>query len=187
MGPLPLCTACIALVLLAASCGSEAVAQRDPSEEWLSLRDVQAGISVRYPPGWDATSSALTEVVWPPHRLAVASFSLDHAGVDPDCSPTTVIGRLPENGAFIFIFEYTEGPADDSSWVKDVPNRPAHFTLEREAFANYECYGPSYKIQFVDHGRTFQAHVSFGDDTTDETRTLTLSVLDSLEVLGSTR
>jgi len=37
-------------------------------------------------------------------------------------------------------------------------------------------------IRFVEHGRVFQVHVSFGDDATDETRANALDVLDSSEV-----
>jgi hypothetical protein len=185
VGALPLHFVAIALALLATSCGAETHTQRESDEEWHSLRDAQAGISVRYPPGWDATSRALTEVVWPPHRLAIASFPLDEAGVDPDCSPTTVIARLPGDGAFIILFEYTEGAGDQPSWTKDVPGRPAHFELESSSFANYECFGPSYKVQFVEHGRSFQAHISFGDEATGQTRTRALDALDSLKIAPS--
>ncbi len=96
-----------------------------------------------------------------------------------------MLGSLPRDGAFIILFEYTEGPVDDSSWAKDVPSRPAHFTLVSGTFANYECFGPSYKIQFVEQDRVFQAHVSFGADATSETKARALDVLDSLEITAT--
>lgn len=101
--------------------------------------------------------------------------------VSTDCSPVPVVSSLPPDSAFIVLFEYTEGPAEGSPWVNEVPSRPAHFTLDTAGFANYECYGPSYKIQFVERGRVFQAHVSFGD-ATHETKTDALAVLDSLQI-----
>lgn len=184
MGPLRLHVVGIVLVLLAVSCGGEAVTARDSGEEWHFLRDEQAGISVRYPSGWDATSRPLTEVVSPLHRLAVASFGLAQPEPDPDCSPTTALRSLPQDGAFIVVFE-SHGSVDDSSWGKDVPSRPAQFTIDSASFANYECFGPSYRIMFVEQGRIFQAHVSFGADATPETRARALGVLDSLEVAAT--
>ena len=71
---------------------------------------------------------------------------------------------------------------DESPWVRDVPRRPEHFTLDSAEFANYECYGASYMIRFVEQGRVFQVHISLGNDATDETRATALTVLDSLEV-----
>jgi hypothetical protein len=175
--------AAIALTLVAASCGAETpIAPEDSVEEWHVLRDADDEISVRYPPGWDATSSALTDVVWPPHHLAIASFPLDAAKSKTGCSPVPVVNSLPPDSAFIILFEYTEGPVEDSPWVRDVPSRPAHFTLDIARFANYECYGPSYMIRFIDQGRVFQAHLSFCSDATDETQAYSLAVLDSLEI-----
>jgi len=178
-----LCAVAIALVVVGASCGAQtSVAPEESVEEWHVLSDAEDGISVRYPPGWDATTSALNDVVWPPHHLAVASFALDAARSDTGCSPVPVVESLPPDSAFVILFEYTEGPVDESPWVREVPDRPAHFTLAGARFANYECYGASYMIRFVEQRRVFQAHVSFGDDATDETRANALAVLDSLEV-----
>lgn len=178
-----LCAAALALALVGASCGAgTSVASEDPVDEWQLLRDAEDGLSVRYPPGWDATTSALNDVVWPPHHLAAASFPLDQVRSDTGCAPVPVVESLPPDSAFIILFEYTEGPLDESSWARDVPDRPAHFTLDEADFANYECYGASYMFRFVEGGRVFQAHVSFGDEAADETRATALTVLDSLEV-----
>lgn len=120
--------------------------------------------------------------MWPPHHLAVASFPLDTARSDTGCAPVPVVESLPAGSAFIILFEYTEGPLDESSWVRDVPSRPAHVTLDDADFANYECYGASYMIRFVERGRVFQVHVSLGEGATDETRANALAVVDSLEI-----
>lgn len=73
----------------------------------------------------------------------------------------------------------------DQAWAKNVPGRPAHFTLDGSEFANYECFGPSYQIRFVEQGRVFQAHVSFGEDAPSETKARALDVLESLEVAAT--
>jgi hypothetical protein len=180
--PFGLSVAALALALVSASCGADTSVAPGEAGEWLVSRDAENALVIRYPPDWDATTAALNDVVWPSHHLVVASFPLAAARTDTGCAPIPVVEPMPPGSAFIVLFEYAEGQIEGSPWVREVPSRPASFTLEDARFANYECYGASYMIRFVDQGRVFQAHVSFGDGATDETRATALAVLDSLEV-----
>jgi hypothetical protein len=156
------------LVLL----GSLAVATSCSSSNWHTFR--AHGVSVRYPPGWTATSRALTPVTDPPQILAVASYPLPHDNRGADgCSPKEALDRLPADGAFIFGWEF--GAAQSPR----PPPKPSRFKLT--GFARYECLGPSYALHFRESGRWFQIHVALGPRAGAATRATVLRILDSFE------
>jgi len=140
-----------------------------------------AGLSIRYPAGWDATIRPLTEVVWPPERLAAATYPLAALERGSNCNPGPALAALPREGALLHLFEYTERAGAPRS-AKDFPERPALFRLDPSSLLNYECAGRSYAVVFSDGGRRLQAHVWFGDDATESTRAEALEILNSLEV-----
>jgi hypothetical protein len=137
-------------------------------------------VSVRIPPGWHATSARLTPVTWPVQFLAAASYPLPHDDRGADgCEPKAAVDRLPQDGAFIFGWEYVgiaEGPIRRS----DFPPRPRAFRLVHAG--RYECLDHSYLIRFRDAGRYFQVHVLLGRHASTRTRAVALRVLDSLRV-----
>jgi hypothetical protein len=141
----------------------------------------KTGIAVDYPPGWHVSTQPLTEVVWPPQRLAAASFSLDGVEPGPNCSPTPAYEAMPSDGALIQLIEYTPN-SDPGANPGNFPPRPPHFRLDPEAFQNFECYGESYNLVFADAGRKFQAQVKLGARTSPETVRTLLAVLDSLDI-----
>lgn len=132
------------------------------------------GLSLRLPPRWRATATALTPVGYP--QFAIASYSLPRGDRGADgCEPKSALGRLPAAGVFIFAWEL---PATNPT--KTFPRRPRHFRLSH--FGRYECLGPSYLLRFRAAGRYFQVHVVLGKRTTLGTRRLALRVLDGLVV-----
>lgn len=138
------------------------------------------GVSVRIPPGWHATSAALTPVTWPPQFLAVA---LPHGDGGADgCEPKAAVDRLPPGGAFVFGWKYTGFPWSNKRAAQrtDFPPRPRHFRLAH--LGRYECLDHSYLLRFRAAGRYFQVHVLLGPRASRRTRALVLRVLDSLRV-----
>lgn len=66
-------------------------------------------VSIRYPPGWFATSRPLTPVISPRQVVAVASYPLPRGNSGADgCEPKEALDRLPASGTFIFGWEYTD-------------------------------------------------------------------------------
>lgn len=201
-GPsLPFAGLVVALAALSSACGEAnepaarpneasppvstrtAAAEESDGAKLVSLDDPAAGISIRYPAGWDATTRPLTVVAWPPQRLAIASYPLPGGELDRDCAPVTAIEAMPPDGVFVFLFEYTQpDPAGEVGGVPRVAPRPDRFQLEEQAFARYECFGESYLIRFSDRGWAFQAHILFGAEAGERRRTEALAVLESLRV-----
>jgi hypothetical protein len=161
--------ALVAASVLLAGCGGSS------SRTWHGR-----GVSVYVPPGWAATSAALTPVTWPVQFLAVASYPLPHGDQGADgCEPKAAVDRLPPGGAFVFGWEYVGSP-DGPNRKRDFPPRPEHFRLVH--LGRYECLDHSYLLRFRTAGRYFQVHVLLGPRTTRQTRALVLRILDSLRV-----
>ncbi len=169
----------LAMTLACSACGGTDVA-RDPAAGPQTLTDTSAGLSISYPAGWDATTRPLTEVLWPPERLAAATYPLDEVEPGSNCAPSPALAALPSDGALLHLFEYTKRPGDGE--LKDFPARPARFRLEPGTLLNYECAGLSHAFVFADEGRRFQAHLWFGDQAGRATKAEALAILDSLEV-----
>jgi hypothetical protein len=144
------------------------------------------GVSVRYPPGWFATSHALTPVTSPVQALAVASYPLpkNNRGAD-GCEPKAAVDRLPADGAFVFGWEFPM-PSPSGLRPPDFPRRPSHFSLE--SLTSNECVGGrNYEVSLRQAGRFFQLHVLLGAHASSSTRHTVLRVLDSLRVKAGTR
>ena len=77
--------------------------------------------------------------------------------------------------ALIYVIEYA-GDVRKS----DFPSRPKQLRLTH--FANYECFGRSYRVTFRERGRYFQTQVAFGRAATAATRASALRVLNSFHV-----
>lgn len=152
-----------------------ACAQGSSSSQWRTFR--ADGVSIRYPPGWDATRRPLTPVTYPQQVVAIASYPLprDNSGAD-GCEPKEALDRMPATGAFIYGWEYANARIAGVR-VRDFSRRPKRFSLT--GFGQYECFGPSYGLYFRDADRLFQIHVTFGRRASLATRRTALRVLDS--------
>jgi len=157
-----LCTALAAAAILSISTGSA-------PHTWQAR-----GVSVRLPPGWHATASALTPVRYP--QFAFASYPLPAGDRGADgCEPKAALDGLPASGVFIFAWEFPRSGA-----TRAFPRRPRHFRLGH--FGRYECLGPSYLLRFRAAGRYFQVHIVLGKQASRRMRGLALHALDSLVV-----
>ena len=138
------------------------------------------GVTVHYPAGWFGTAGALTNVTWPVQVIAVGSYRFSQGRPD-GCSPAAVVAGVPRGQVFIFGWEYAQPfqyPQDVRGEKFDA--RPRHFKLG--GFSNYECNGPSYRINFRERSRYFQVHVAFGRGATAAAHAAALRVLDSIRV-----
>lgn len=141
---------------------------------------VGAGVSVRYPRGWQLIAPPITAVSSPVERLLLTSYPTSRGG---NCSPDRAERDLPANGALVYLFEYR--PQLGDVWAhlrrRGFPPQPAHFALRRRDLANFECWQvPSYLIRFRAAGRAFQMHVALGKNASAARHAQVLGVLDSL-------
>ena len=165
----------LAVPLVLAGCGgSERAARPDDT------RTVRGGgLTAEIPRDWHTTVKPVNGVVSPLQRLLVTSFELERPFRNPDCSLRSLHRQLPEDGAFVYLFEY-EGPT--ARQLSDMPPRPERFRLDPATLAPYECAGRGYMVRFRDRRRSFQAHITLGPDASRRTRERILAVLDSIEV-----
>ena len=171
--------ACVSVLcaLACSGCGAGDTTIAGPaSGDWKVFANTGFGISFSYPADWHVTHDSLTEAAWPPEILAVSSYPLAQAKPDPNCAPVTPRSAMPEDGAFIYLFDNTGAPS-----LEEFPSRPERFTLEKPV--NYDCFGISHRVAFRERGRLFQAMVAFGPKTVAEMQEAVLEVLDSIEVL----
>jgi hypothetical protein len=142
---------------------------------------VGAGLSVRLPGGWHLISRRLTDVVSPVQRLAVTSFVLPRRPPVGGCDPMMAVRRMPDNGAFLFMWEYAGATSFSRHDLMRFPPRPARFRL---GFDRYGSPGGTTMAgaTFREHGNVFQVQLYLGAHATRRRRAQLLAVLDSLTV-----
>lgn len=165
----------VSCALACLGCGAAADTSGLSSRDWKVFTDHDFGISIRYPGKWHVTHDSLTDVVWPPQILAVASYPLSQVKPDPDCAPITAGRAMPEDGAFIYVFEMTGAPLLSDASLDEFPPRPEHFTLGKPV--NYECFGLTHRVGFRERDRLFQSIVALGSKTSAETQETAVQVL----------
>jgi hypothetical protein len=102
-------------------------------------------------------------------RLAVGTFELERTAPDRNCTPRAAIAALPDDGAFIYVFENhaaTQGSAP--------------VTLGPEV--DYECLGRSRMARRRVGDHTLQAHVYFGPSASARVKEEARSILNSIQV-----
>lgn len=138
-----------------------------------------SGVSIRFPPDWYATATALTPVTSPQQVLAVASYRLPATDRGANgCEPRQALQQMPTGGAFIYGWSY--GDAVPRSRVREFPVRPTRFALRHLVLDG--CLGRSYRSRFRLHGQFFQIYVVLGQRATRATRTTVTRILDSFTV-----
>lgn len=160
------------LALAAAAVAGCSAGSADDSEPKL-FRDTISGIAFRYPADWSVSGFSTTNS---PSRVVVASFPLPKKVVEGDCGGLEAARRLTDDGAFVLLIDY--GP----ELGRRFPRRPARFALRPRAFAEYECFGPSYLIRFRSGGRNLQAHVALGKAAQPARTRQALAILQSVVV-----
>lgn len=119
----------------------------------------QGGVEARLPNGWHAIDRHLTDKIYPPQVLAVASYPVTVPIHPRSCFPRALI-QMPKTGVLLMIVDYTRpGSASASEQSPDLPPRPSSFSYRDALHGSFECAGPSYKFDWRQHGQAFQALV----------------------------
>jgi len=102
-------------------------------------------------------------------RLAIGTFELERAPPDRNCTPRAAIEALPDDGAFIYVFEN-----------RAAPDGTPEVTLGSEV--GYECLGRSRMARWRVGDHTLQAHVYFGPRASGRLKDEARSILNSIQV-----
>jgi hypothetical protein len=166
-----------------------------PSQEWSTVTDNAHGISISYPPSWQAAPSTLTPVlVDPVVPIAVATYPLDNPQVLGECDivPQRALEAMGPTDAFIAVYLFLGKGATYTPSA----NRPAHFgpdlpwtggSLPERASGNgIQCTenvpGFVRQLSFEDHGQHLNVLIAIGPEASAETRDEVYRILDTLTV-----
>jgi hypothetical protein len=137
--------------------------------------DPSRGLRLEHPSTWRVYPQALTQAISARDQIALGTFPLHQAKPDANCTPSTALRARASDGSLLFIYE-NEGL--NRAELARVPPRPRHLRLPRSSYRPYECFGPSFRVDFRTGGRAFTAHV-YGPPAR---RRQALAILDSLRV-----
>ena len=166
-----------------------------PAEEWSTVTDHAHGISISYPPSWQAAPSTLTPVLVDPIvPIAVATYPLDNPQVLGECDivPQRALEAMGPTDAFIAVYLFLGKGAT----YTPSSNRPAHFgpdlpwtggSLPERASGNgVQCTEnvPGFvgQLSFEDHGQQLNLLIAIGPEASAETRDEVYRILDTLTV-----
>lgn len=117
------------------------------------------GVEATLPSGWHEIDRHLTDKIYPPQVLAVASYPAAVPIHPRSCFPRA-LAQMPKTGVLLMIVDYTRpGSASTSAQVPDLPPRPSSFSYGDALHSSFECAGPSYKFDWTQEGQSFQALV----------------------------
>jgi hypothetical protein len=140
------------------------------------FEDRAAGLAWQMPvPRWRRYDWPLTSAVG--ERLKLGTFEIERGPPDPNCTPRAALDALPADGAFIYVFEYTN-LAD--RWKRRIPERSGELALGPEIA--YECMGASRMVTWQERGRAFQAHIYLGPRAGPALERDVRSILNSIQV-----
>jgi hypothetical protein len=148
---------------------------RIDGDDAIPYDDASRGLHLVHPSAWRVYEQKLTDAISARDQVALGTFPLHQKAPDFNCTPATALRSRPPDGGFIYMFEY-EGL--NRTQLARIPPRPTRLRLPRSSYAPYECMGPSWRVDFRDGGRAFQAHV-YGSPAR---RRQALAILDSLRV-----
>jgi hypothetical protein len=148
---------------------------RIDGDDAIPYDDDARGLHLVHPSAWRVYEQKLTDAISARDQIALGTFPLHQSKPDPNCTAATALRSRPPAGGFIYTYE-TEGL--NRTQLARIPRRPARLRLPRSSYAPYECFGPSWRVDFRDGGRAFTAHV-YGPPAR---RREALAILDSLRV-----
>jgi hypothetical protein len=139
------------------------------------FQDPAARLSWQMPvPPWRRYDWPLTSMQG--ERLVLGTFGLEQGPPDGNCTPQAATGAMPPDGAFIYLFEYVDVPAE---LTERTPERTGPLTLGPEQ--SFECFGESRTVRWKDRGRVFQAQVYLGPRASDALQRDVSSILNSIQ------
>jgi len=136
------------------------------------------GATLELPDGWQLLKRRISGVIDPVQVFAASSYPVHERRHPPGgtCSPRRVLSDKPADGALVQVVESSARPLR-----RHFPPRAEPFQLPEDAYAAYECNGPSYNISFRDRGRGFQAFVWIDPERVDpRVRVQTIQLLSSM-------
>lgn len=172
------------LIVMVATCVAAALSSPAQSKD-ASARIGWAGVTLSLPSGWHAIPLAVPRGipidVDPVTRIVAASgpvwFGNHGCGEFPYSFPST--------GVALVVMEWIH------RWQGVFPPRPAHFTaklLPIHAPPAVECWsGPAGSVEFIDHGRRFDAFLLLGRHASPRLADCARAVLDTLRVAKAHR
>jgi len=173
--PIVLVLAALATVVTIAACGEG----NAPSQ-------VGRG-SIPLPVGWREIGRPITGVLYPKQVFAAATYPIVFHHKPRSCFPKAALRQMPADGVLLQLIEYS--PADPTGKpvrVPDLPPRPHRLSYADATYAMFECAGPSYKFDFEQRSRAFQAQVWFNRKTVEpRLRAEALQILNSFHPTGT--
>jgi hypothetical protein len=112
------------------------------------------------PAGWREIHRPISGVIYPKQVFAAATYPIVFHHKPRSCFPKAALRQMPADGILLQIIEYAHtGSIGRPVRVPDSPPRPHRFTYADATYAMFECAGPSYKFDFEQGYRVFQAQV----------------------------
>jgi hypothetical protein len=167
--PIVLVLAALAAVVTIAACGEG----NAPSQS--------SGGSVALPAGWREIGRPITGVIYPKQVFAAATYPIAFHHKPRSCFPKAALRQMPADGVLLQIIEYSPtGSTGKPVRVPGLPPRQHRFSYADATYAMFECTGLSYKFDFEQGSRAFQAQVWFNRKTVrPRPRAEALQILDS--------
>jgi hypothetical protein len=168
--PIVLVLAVLATVVTTTACGDgDALSQ-----------SLSSGGSAALPAGWREIDGPITGVLYPKQIFAAATYPIVFHHKPRSCFPKAALRQMPRDGVLLQLVEYS--PTDSTGKpvrVPGLPRRPHRFSYADATYAIFECAGPSYKFDFAQRRRAFQAQVWFNRKTVGpRLRVEALQILD---------
>lgn len=147
---------------------------------WTEYHSERAGISLRYPDGWQVAALPLTPALASPGEVVSLGTYRMRAGGTCAQYPSNAIQDLPDRGALITLY-------DAGAASQDFPPRPRHFGPVSSVDDSDQCVSGQeqfshYFLSFSDQERSFYAYVAIGAEATDARRGEVWKILDTLRV-----
>jgi hypothetical protein len=149
-------------------------ASEPPSPPPVVTYSSSAGVQITLPSAWTFENGTDVTMIDPTILFVAGSWNFPTQG---DCAPNAALDSLPNDGALLWLIEYTSPNTPVSA-----PPRPERMDLG-PLVGPIECVGTSaHVIGFKDAGRVFQMHVVFGSAVTDSARQEAVDALNSIVV-----
>ena len=184
--------ACAAALLLAGCGGGDDEAKRAPTQtspSGYSERPPAAArlarpshrVTLHAPRGWAVPAKRVSRRGWPKPVHVAASFPIHRLPANTSC-PHSILERIPADGVYMFVAEYTSPRPRGIPPGRPLGPRPDLRNLPI-ADEEVECWdGPGGSADFKEKGRAFRVEVLFGRRTTATQRQRALDALATLRV-----
>lgn len=156
-------------------------AARRPAAPPHDSRARARAVTIHAPRGWAVPAKRVSKAGWPKPLQVAASFPIHRLPANTSC-PRAVMKRIPPDGVYMFVAEYTRPRPRGIPPGFPLGPRPDLRNIQI-ADEEVECWdGPGGSADFKEHGRAFRVEVLFGRRTTAAQRRRALDTLATLRV-----